>query len=94
MTTLEKISPNIGLNAETITAKRWYFWTMLQCYTKKRASPRWKTLSKLSNLSNDPQALEPQDLAARQLDTTLSNDCLMVSNLSSKTHNMTKTLKI
>ena len=67
---------------------------MLQCYTKKRASLDEKTLSKLSNLSNDPQALEPQDLAARQLDKTLSNDCLMVSNLSSKTHNMTKTLKI
>ena len=43
-----------------------------------------KTLSKLSKLSKPTQALEPQGLDDRQLDKTLSNDCLMVSNLSSK----------
>ena len=85
MTTLEKISPNIGLNAETHNSKNADILNNVTMLHEKSEPPLdEKTLSKLSNLSNDPQALEPQDLAARQLDTTLSNDCLMVSNLSSK----------
>ena len=85
MTTLENINPTIGLNAEVHNSQNADILNNVTHVTPKIETPLdEKTLSKLSNLSNDPQALEPQDLAARQLDTTLSNDCLMLSNLSSK----------
>ena len=85
MTTLENINPTIGLNAEVHNSQNADILNNVTDVTRIFLSPLdEKTLSKLSNLSNDPQALEPQDLAARQLDTTLSNDCLMLSNLSSE----------
>ena len=85
MTTLENINPTIGLNAEVHNSQNADILNNVTHVTPKIETPLdEKTLSKLSKLSNDPQALEPQDLAARQLDTTLSNDCLMLSNLSSK----------
>jgi hypothetical protein len=85
MTTLENINPTIGLNAEVHNSQNADILNNVTHVTPKIETPLdEKTLSKLSKLSNDPQALEPQDLAARQLDKTLSNDCLMLSNLSSK----------
>lgn len=91
MTTLEKISPNIGLNAEAHNSQNADILNNVTHVTPKIETPLdEKTLSKLSNLSNDPQALEPQDLAARQLDTTLSNDCLMLSNPSIKNEQNTE----
>ena len=85
MTTLENINPTIGLNAEVHNSQNADILNNVTMLHEKSEPPiDEKLLSKLSNLSNDPQALEPQDLAARQLDTTLSNDCLMLSNLSSK----------
>ena len=85
MTTLENINPTIGLNAEVHNSQNADILNNVTMLHEKSEPPiDEKTLSKLSNLSNDPQALEPQDLAARQLDKTLSNDCLMLSNPSIK----------
>ena len=85
MTTLEKISPNIGLNAEAHNSQNADILNNVTMLHEKSEPPLdEKTLSKLSKLSNPTQALEPQGLDDRQLDKTLSNDCLMLSNLSSK----------
>jgi len=85
MTTLQNINPSIGLNAEAPNSQHADILSNVTDVTPKIEPPlASKLLSKLSNLSNDPQALEPQDLAARQLDKTLSNDCLMLSNPSIK----------
>ena len=95
MTTLENINPTIGLNAEVHNSQNADILNNVTMLHEKSEPPiDEKTLSKLSNLSNDPQALEPQDLAARQLDKTLSNDCLMLSNPSIKNEQSYRVIKL
>lgn len=82
MTTLENINPTTGLNAAIQNSENADILnnvTMLHGFDVPPLDE--KTLSKQSN---DPQSLQPQYLAIRQLDTTLSNDCLMPSNPSSE----------
>ncbi len=68
MTTLENINPTIGLNAEVHNSQNADILNNVTDVTPKIETPLdGKTLSKLSNLSNDHQALEPQDLEAEKL---------------------------
>ena len=57
MTTLENINPTIGLNAEVHNSQNADILNNVTMLHEKSEPPiDEKTLSKLSNLSNDPQA--------------------------------------